>query len=146
MPAQVDANFADIDAALAAFETELKAQGVWEDTILLTSSDFGRTYAMNGAGTDHAWGGNYFALGGAVNGSQIFGEFPASFIETSDVVISRNGRLIPTTPWEAVWYGLAEWFGVEQASMAEVLPNYVNFNFSTMFRASATNGHRGLTV
>lgn len=50
-PSQVDANFADINDALEAFETELKAQGVWGDTILLTSSDFGRTYAMNGAGT-----------------------------------------------------------------------------------------------
>jgi uncharacterized protein (DUF1501 family) len=44
-----------MDNALAAFETELKAQGVWDDTVLLTSSDFGRTYASNGAGTDHAW-------------------------------------------------------------------------------------------
>ena len=27
-------------------------------------------------------------------------------------------------------------FGVEPASMAEVLPNYANFPFETMFRAS----------
>jgi len=143
---QVDGHFLEINAALEAFQAELKAQGVWEDTILLTASDFARTYAMNGAGTDHAWGGNYFALGGAVNGSQLFGEFPSSFTETSDVVISRNGRLIPTTPWESVWFGLAEWFGADQASMAEVLPNYANFNFSSMFRASAADGRPGLTV
>lgn len=30
--------------------------------------------------------------------------------------------------------------------MAEILPNYANFNFSTMFRASATDGRPGLTV
>jgi len=142
---QVDAGFVNINAALAAFETELKAQGVWQDTVVLTSSDFGRTYAMNGAGTDHAWGGNYFAVGGAVNGSQLFGAFPSSFIETSDVVISRNGRLIPTTPWESVWYGLAEWFGVPTSAMAEVLPNVHNFRPETMFRASATDGRPGLT-
>ena len=72
-------------------------------------------------------------MGGAVNGSQLFGEFPSSFVETSDVVLSRNGRLLPTTPWEAVWYGVAEWFGVDAAtSMAEVLPNYGNFPASSM--------------
>ena len=43
---------------------------------------------------------------------------------------------MPTTPWEAIWYGLAEWFGVDAASMAEVLPNYGNFPMSSMFRAS----------
>lgn len=95
---------------------------------------------------DHAWGGNYIALGGAVNGSQIFGDFPSSFVETSEVVISRNGRIIPTTPWESVWYGLAEWFGVDAAAMATVLPNYVNFPLQSMFRASATGGRPGLTV
>jgi len=142
----VDSKFLSMNAGLAAFETEMKAQGVWQDTVLLTSSDFGRTYASNGAGTDHAWGGNYFALGGAVNGAQLFGAFPSSFVETSDVVISRNGRIIPTTPWEAVWYGLAEWFGVDATSMAEVLPNYANFPLDTMFRASTINGRPGLTV
>ena len=119
---------------------------MWDNTVLVTSSDFGRTYRSNGAGTDHAWGGNYFAIGGAVNGSQIFGDFPSSFVESSDVVISRNGRIIPTTPWESVWYGLAEWFAVPPASMAEVLPNVDNFPVETMFRASATGGRPGLTV
>ena len=135
-----------INAALSALETELKAQDAWKDTLLLTSSDFGRTYASNGAGTDHAWGGNYFLVGGAANGGQLFGDFPASFIETSDVVISRNGRIIPTTPWESVWYALAEWFGVDSSAMVEVLPNHGNFPTQTMFRASETDGRPGLTV
>jgi len=143
---QVDSNFQKINAALEAFETEMRAQGLWDDVVLVSSSDFGRTYASNGAGTDHAWGGNYFMLGGAVNGSQLFGEFPSSFVETGDVVISRNGRIIPTTPWESVWYGLAEWFGVNLTDMGDVLPNAANFPNETLFRASATDGRPGLTV
>merc|ERR1712014_384233 len=107
--------------------------GVWDDVALLTKSDFGRTYHSNGAGTDHAWGGNYFLLGGAVNGSQLFGQFPSSFAEDAELVVSRNGRLLPTTPWEAVWYGLAEWFGVDSTNMAEVLPNYGNFHMEGLF-------------
>ena len=47
----VDSKFQQMNAALAAFETEMKALGVWDDMILITSSDFGRTYASNGAGT-----------------------------------------------------------------------------------------------
>lgn len=135
---QVDGHFASIDAALEAFEVELKAQGVWQDTVLLTASDFGRTYAPNGAGTDHAWGGNYFLAGGAVNGSRLLGQFPSSFVESGDVIISRNGRVIPTTPWESVWYALAEWLGVGASAMGEVLPNAANFPLSTMFHANAT--------
>ena len=92
------------------------------------------------------WGGNYFAVGGAVNGSQLFGQFPSSFIETSDVVISRNGRLIPTTPRESVYYAVAEWFGVDVSAMGEVLPNYANFPQEAMIPATAANGQPGLTV
>jgi hypothetical protein len=65
-------------------------------------------------------------------------------METSDVVISRNGRIIPTTPWESVWYALAEWFGVDSRSMAEVLPNVYNFPNATMIPVLATDGRPGL--
>ena len=50
----VDQKFVEVDGALAAFEQEMKAQGVWQDVVLLSSSDFGRTYASNGAGTVRA--------------------------------------------------------------------------------------------
>jgi hypothetical protein len=29
--------------------------------------------------------------------------------------------------WEGMWYGLAQWFGVDEDQMAEVLPNAANF-------------------
>jgi uncharacterized protein (DUF1501 family) len=47
----VDNNFRNMNSALTAFETEMKAQNAWQNTILITVSDFGRTYAPNGAGT-----------------------------------------------------------------------------------------------
>lgn len=31
---------------------------------------------MNRIGTDHAWGGNHFIMGGDVTGGQMFGSFP----------------------------------------------------------------------
>ena len=36
--------------------------------------------------------------------------------------VRGGGRFIPSTSWEAVWHGLAEWFGVEEARMEKVLP------------------------
>ena len=44
---------ASIDAALAAFKAEMVSQGVWQDVVLVTVSEFGRTLTSNGAGTDH---------------------------------------------------------------------------------------------
>ena len=52
-----------------------------------------------GEGSDHAWGGNYFVLGGAVRGGRVYNDFPASFKEGSAQDAGR-GRLIPKYPWE----------------------------------------------
>ncbi|WP_368773719.1 DUF1501 domain-containing protein, partial [Escherichia coli] len=32
---------------------------------MFAASDFGRTFASNGSGTDHAWGNHHFVVGGA---------------------------------------------------------------------------------
>ena len=37
-----------VDAALGAFEKEMKAQGLWDSVSVLTISDFGRTLTSNG--------------------------------------------------------------------------------------------------
>lgn len=33
-------------------------------------------YFHSGLGTDHAWGGNHFILGGSVRGGRIHGQYP----------------------------------------------------------------------
>lgn len=48
------------------FVAEMKAQNMWDSVTVLTASDFGRTLTNNGAGTDHAWAGHDFVLGGAL--------------------------------------------------------------------------------
>eukprot|EP00937_MAST-01D_sp_MAST-1D-sp2_P003521 g3521.t1 len=115
-----------IDGALGKFEAEMRAEGVWDKVTLLTVSDFGRTLTSNGQGTDHAWAGNHFVMGGAVKGKQVLGKFPPSLKATHELNLGR-GRLLPTTPWEGMWKGVVEWFGVEPAQMATVLPNAANF-------------------
>ena len=45
--------YGKVDAALAAFTAELKADGVWDSVVVQSASEFGRTLVSNGQGTDH---------------------------------------------------------------------------------------------
>ena len=113
--------FGQVNGALGSFVAELKAQGVWEQTTIVTASDFGRTLGSNGAGTDHAWGGHHIVMGGDVKGGQMLGQYPARLDEASDVNIGRNHRMLPTMPWEALW-NAREWAGASSASVPTIIP------------------------
>lgn len=54
--------------AMAAFHRQMVAQGLADKVTAFTASDFGRTLASNGDGSDHGWGGHHFIVGGAVKG------------------------------------------------------------------------------
>jgi len=116
----------EVDGALLCFTNELKAQGIWNNVTVVSASEFGRTLTSNGQGTDHAWGGNHFIAGGAVDGGKILGQFPSDLTDNGPLNIGR-GRLIPTTAWEHLWHGLAQWFGVSSTRMPDILPNMGNF-------------------
>jgi len=124
----LDINFSALNDALASFVTEMKDQGKWEDTVLIMASDFGRTLTPNGGdGSDHAWGGNYFMIGGGVDGGRILGSYPDDLTEDGPLNIGR-GRLIPTTSWDKIMNGIAQWTGLSDTQdLNEVLPNRNNF-------------------
>jgi len=124
--------FDETNTGLESFVKEMKALGVWNDVVVVTVSEFGRTLTTNGLGTDHAWGGNIHVLGGGIRGKQILGQYPPSLVEGGDNDVGR-GRLIPSTPWEAIWKGIAEWWGVEAGQMDTVLPNHKNFPPRALF-------------
>jgi len=106
-----------------------------DQVTLFSASEFGRTLTFNGRGTDHAWAGHNFLVGGGVRGGRIFGTYPSSLTGYDDTL--TRGRIIPTLPWESVWYGLAQWFGVEEgAQMDYVLPNLKNFGSGQRLSAS----------
>lgn len=74
-----------------------------------------------------AWGGNYFISGGDVDGGKILGKYPDT-LDTSGELVFKPGIVIPTTPWESIWNGIAQWMGVTNASdLNEVLPNRNSF-------------------
>ena len=59
-----------------------------------------------------------------MRGGKIHGKYPDDLTDNGKLNIGR-GRLIPTTPWEGVWNGLAEWFGVNATNRNSILPNKV---------------------
>ena len=122
--------FIEINKAIEIFWEEIKSLGLEDNVVLYTASDFGRTLTSNGNGTDHAWGGNHFVIGGKVNGGQIFGEFPV--LATGSNYDIGRGRLLPTTSVDAYMAELAGWFGVPQSEMTTVIPNINNFNFANL--------------
>ena len=99
---------------------ELQREGV------VVASEFARTLKNNGQGTDHAWGGNAMILGGKVRGQRILGTYLDQFTDDGPSVIDK-GRVLPTTPWESLWNGIAQWFGVPESEMDYILPNAANF-------------------
>jgi len=126
-------------AALTGFVKEMKAQGRWEDTVVIMLSEFGRTLSPNSSGgCDHGWGGNYWLAGGSVDGGKILGTYPTNFEELD----TSRMRLLPTTPLDAVWNGIAEWFGVLPSDLDKVLPNRRKFpklfTKADMFKETST--------
>ena len=66
----------DASTAIADFTEDLKEQGLWEDTLVLVWSEFGRRVRDNGTGCDHGSGGVAFVFGGSVQGG-LYGQYPS---------------------------------------------------------------------
>jgi len=122
--------FGQVDMGIRAFVAEMKAQGIWNNVVLATQSDFARTLDPNAnAGTDHAWAGQHFVLSGALNGGRVLNDFPESLAARSSADVGR-GRLIPKYPYESFMVPIAKWLGVESRQLHKVFPNLRNFNES----------------
>ena len=66
----------ELDISLSETVKILKSLGVWDDTIIMTYSEFGRRAKENGSeGTDHGMAAPHFVLGGKIKGG-IDGENP----------------------------------------------------------------------
>jgi hypothetical protein len=39
--------------------------------------------------------------------------------------------MIPTMPWEGMWYGIAQWMDVAPEMLLQVLPDAANFEVGT---------------
>ncbi|MEM9421334.1 MAG: DUF1501 domain-containing protein [Pseudomonadota bacterium] len=110
----------EISEAIASFYAATEEMGIAQDVTLFTASDFGRTLAVNGDGSDHGWGGHQFVVGGGVNGGRIYGDVPPA--ELDHQWDSGRGRLIPTTSIEQFAAPMGRWFGLNESEISGTLP------------------------
>jgi uncharacterized protein (DUF1501 family) len=74
---QQDRLLKELATSLSAFRAAMVETGRWNDTLLLTYSEFGRRAGQNGSkGTDHGTAAPHFILGGKVKGG-LYGRQPA---------------------------------------------------------------------
>ena len=127
-----DQLYPQVSQALAAFYDATEELGVADSVTTFTESDFNRTFQpTSGNGSDHAWGGHHFVMGGAVQGGRIFGKFPTFQLGGPDDTDTR-GRWIPTTSIDQYGATLCSWFGISSAGLATVFPNLANFSTANL--------------
>lgn len=119
-----------LDAGITAFVEAMRELGVSQDVTLFTASDFGRTLAVNGDGTDHGWGNHHFVVGDAVNGRRILGELPP--YDLAHALDAGGGRWIPNYSVEQFAAPLGRWFGLSEPDLQAALPNLNNFNSTAL--------------
>ena len=124
-----------VSDAMTAFYNATVALGVDQKVTAFTASDFGRTLASNGDGTDHGWGSHHLMVGGAVKGAAFYGTPPpvsvASTSTPQDQWHVGQGRLLPSTSVDQYAGTLGKWFGVDAGTgsteLASILPNINRF-------------------
>ncbi len=115
----------DLDASMTAFQGAMDYLGEDRNVTLFTASDFGRTFAVNGDGTDHGWGGHQIVVGGALDGGRIVGNPPPpGFDHAQD---AGSGRLIPDLSVDQYAASLGRWFGLGDSELDAAFPNLRNF-------------------
>ena len=110
-----------LDSAIGIFVKDMKRLNMWDSVAIVVTSEFGRTGRFNGIGYDHGWGGLVMVLGGSVRG-EVYGKWP----EIIKKHLFGQGS-VPTTPLEAVYQPVFEWFGANSSKMENILPNVHNF-------------------
>jgi uncharacterized protein (DUF1501 family) len=118
--------FTELSGAMSAFYQASVELGVAGQVTQFTASDFGRTLASNGQGSDHGWGSHQLVVGGGVRGGQIVGQFPNLTLSGPDD--TGSGRWIPTTAVTQLGATLGRWFGASEAQLREVFAQYGAFN------------------
>ncbi len=102
----------DVSTAIGDFTGDLKEQGLWDDTLVLVWSEFGRRVRDNGTGCDHGSGGVAFVLGGSVEGGH-YGQYPS--LRDGDL---SEGDLAYTTDFRSTYATVLDrWLGLDPDPM-----------------------------
>ncbi len=120
-----------VSDAMTSFYNATVEMGIADKVTAFTASDFGRTLASNGDGSDHGWGSHHLMVGGAVKGKAFYGSAPPVSIGNTAAAADQwhvgQGRLLPTTSVDQYAATLARWFGVSDPELNGILPNLRRF-------------------
>ncbi len=108
-----------LDDGLLAFHNDLKAQGLLEDTLVLSFSEFGRRITENGSGgTDHGSASVMMAIGGKVNGG-LYGTAPNLNTDPGNPTLENGaGDVKYETDFRSVYVQVLDnWLGTDSAAL-----------------------------
>jgi uncharacterized protein (DUF1501 family) len=108
-----------VNTALSAFYTDLRNQGLLNDTLILQFSEFGRRITENGsAGTDHGAAGIMMALGGAVRGGLFGTAANLNPVAGNPTLENTGGDVTYETDFRAVYARVIDsWLGANSVSI-----------------------------
>ena len=105
---------ADMARSVAAFAKEMERQGLWNDVLVMTFSEFGRRVAENSSGgTDHGTAAPQFLFGGLVKGGFYGAHPPLDDLEGGNLKHRLHFRSFYATVAEE-WWGLRPDFILEK--------------------------------
>jgi uncharacterized protein (DUF1501 family) len=110
---------ATLNDGLTAFYTDLKNQGLLEDTLVLSFSEFGRRISENGSGgTDHGSASVMMAIGGRVNGG-LYGTAANLNTDPQNPTLENNaGDVRYETDFRSVYAQVLDgWLGTDSTKL-----------------------------
>jgi uncharacterized protein (DUF1501 family) len=108
-----------LDRGLIAFYNDLRNQGLLDDTLVMTFSEFGRRIKENGSqGTDHGAAALMMAMGGRVNGG-LYGTAPNLNPDPSNPTLENEGRDVGfETDFRSVYAKIVDnWLGASSQTL-----------------------------
>jgi uncharacterized protein (DUF1501 family) len=110
---------ATLNDGLTAFYNDLKNQGLLEDTLVLTFSEFGRRISENGSqGTDHGSASVMMVMGGRVKGG-LYGTAPNLNLDPKNPTLENSaGDVRYETDFRSVYAQVLEgWLGTDSTTL-----------------------------
>lgn len=104
---------------LKAFYDDLSAQGLFNNTVVMVYSEFGRRISENGsAGTDHGAGANMMLMGGLVRGG-IYGTAPNLSMDPANPTLENSNADVKwETDFRSVYAKVLDnWLGTNSVSV-----------------------------
>lgn len=108
-----------LNTALSTFYTDLRNQGLLQDTVVLQFSEFGRRITENGSnGTDHGAAGLMMAIGGSVRGGLFGTAADLNPFPNNPTLENNGGDVTFETDFRSVYARVIDnWLGADSVSI-----------------------------